>query len=76
MRAVTWTQRHILMVYARCNMSRRKTAEACFLSLQDIDYHLRMVEIKTGLNPHVFVDLVKLIFMCGDGGMFNLEAVT
>lgn len=58
-----------------CNMSRRKTAEACFLSLQDIDYHLRMVEIKTGLNPHVFVDLVKLIFMCGDGGMFNLEAV-
>lgn len=56
-------------------MSRRKTAEACFLSLQDIDYHLRMVEVKTGMNPHVFVDLVKLIFMCGDGGMFNLEAV-
>lgn len=75
MRAVTWTQRHILMVYARCNMSRRKTAEACFLSLKDIDYHLRMVEIKTGLNPHNFKDLVKLIFMCGDGGMFELDTL-
>lgn len=75
MRAVTWTQRHILMVYARCNMSRRKTAESCFLSLQDIDYHLRMVEIKTGLNPHNFKDLVKLIFMCGDGGMFELDTL-
>ena len=75
MRAVTWTQRHILMAYARCNMSRRKTAEACFLSMQDIDYHLRMVEIKTGLNPHNFKDLVKLIFMCGDGGMFELDTL-
>lgn len=75
MRAVTWTQRHILMVYARCNMSRRKTAEACFLSLQDIDYHLRMVEVKTGLNPHNLKDLVKLIFMCGDGGMFELDTL-
>lgn len=75
MRAVTWTQRHILMVYARYNMSRRKTAESCFLSLQDIDYHLRMVEIKTGLNPHNFKDLVKLIFMCGDGGMFELDTL-
>jgi hypothetical protein len=56
-------------------MSRRKTAEACFLSLQDIDYHLRMVEIKTGLNPHNFKDLVKLIFMCGDGGMFELDTL-
>lgn len=63
------------MVYARCNMSRRKTAEECFLSLQDIDYHLRMVEIKTGLNPHNFKDLVKLIFMCGDGGMFELDVL-
>lgn len=75
MRAITWTQRHILMVYARCNMSRRKTAEACFLSLQDIDYHLHMVEVKTGLNPHNFKDLVKLIFMCGDGGMFELDTL-
>lgn len=75
MRAITWTQRHILMVYARCNMSRRKTAEACFLSLQDIDYHLRMVEVKTGLNPHNFKDLVKLIFMCGGGGMFELDTL-
>ena len=56
-------------------MSRRKTAEACFLGLQDIDYHLRMVEIKTGLNPHNFKDLVKLIFMCGDGGMFELDTL-
>ena len=57
---------------AKCNMSSRKTAEEIFLSPGDVDYHLRMIEIKTGLNPRVFVDLVKLLFLCGEGNMFGL----
>lgn len=72
-KAITWTQKKLLAAYARCNMNRRKTAEQCFLSVQDVDYHLRMVEVKTGLNPHNFIDLVKLLYMCGEGNMLNLE---
>jgi sugar diacid utilization regulator len=72
MEAITWTQKKILPVFAKCNMSSRKTAEEIFLSPGDVDYHLRMIEIKTGLNPRVFVDLVKLLFLCGEGNMFGL----
>lgn len=73
--AITWTQKRILPVFAKCNMSSRKTAEEIFLSPRDVDYHLRMIEIKTGLNPRVFVDLVKLLFLCGEGNMLGLGEV-
>ena len=71
--AITWTQKKLLAAYARCNMSVTKTAQEAFLTPRDINYHLRMVRVKTGLDPAQFVDLVKLLFMCGEGGMFELE---
>lgn len=51
---------------------QQKDRRRDFLSPGDVDYHLRMIEIKTGLNPRVFVDLVKLLFLCGEGNMFGL----
>lgn len=32
MEAITWTQKKILPVFAKCNMSSRKTAEEIFLN--------------------------------------------
>lgn len=72
--ANTW-RRYDGMAMRDCLMSSRKTAEEIFLSPGDVDYHLRMIEIKTGLNPRVFVDLVKLLFLCGEGSMFELGAL-
>lgn len=63
--ALTWTQKRILEAYARCNMSRKKTAETCLYSPKDVDYHLRMVEVKTGLDPHVFCNLWRLLQAIG-----------
>lgn len=74
-RPLSWTQRRILAAYARCNMSTSKTAAEIYLTAKDISYHLRMIEQKTGLDPSCFVDLVKLLFMCGEGGMFELEGL-
>lgn len=65
--SVKWTWRGIKSLVA--------TQEEIFLSPGDVDYHLRMIEIKTGLNPRVFVDLVKLLFLCGEGNMFELGAL-
>ena len=45
--AITWTQKRILPVFAKCNMSSRKTAEEIFLSPGDVDYHLRMIETES-----------------------------
>lgn len=59
--SLTWAQKKILAAYARCNMSRKKTAETCMYTAKDVDYHLRMIEVKTGLNPHIFYDLVQLL---------------
>lgn len=73
--AITWTQKRILAAYARCNMSVTKTAQEVYLTPRDINYHMRMVRVKTGLDPTQFVDLVKLLFMCGEGGMFELEGL-
>ena len=71
--AITWTQKKLLAAYARCNMSVTKTAQEVYLTPRDINYHMRMVRVKTGLDPTQFVDLVKLLFMCGESGMFELE---
>lgn len=69
--ALTWTQKRILEAYARCNMSRKKTAEMCMYTARDIDYHMRMIEVKTGLNPHNFLDLVKLLKALGMEGLYD-----
>lgn len=68
---LTWTQKQILATYARCDMNVRKTAEAAFLTAKDIDYHLRMVNIKTGLDPRRFIDLVRLLRLTGNGDMLG-----
>lgn len=69
---VTYTQKQIVKAFARCDMDTPRTAKETMYSRQNVDYHLRMVQIKTGLNPRCFFDLVQLLILFGDNDMLKM----
>lgn len=69
---VTYTQKQIIKAFARCDMNAARTAKETMYSHQNVDYHLRMVQIKTGLNPRCFFDLIRLLILFGDGDMLRM----
>lgn len=73
MRPVTYTQKQIVKAFAKCDMSTSRTARETLYSQKDIDYHLRMVKLKTGLNPRNFIDLVRLLVLLGEADIFGME---
>ena len=51
----------IILTYAECNMNVRETARRMNYSWNAIYYQLQQIREKTGLDPCVFYDLVKLL---------------
>lgn len=55
------TDKEILIAFAECNMNVCETARVLVYHRNTVDYHLKRIEEKTGLNPKCFFDLVKLL---------------
>lgn len=50
-----------LLMFADCNMCITKTAKKLFYHRNTIIFRLQRICAKTGLNPLIFHDLVKLV---------------
>ena len=55
------TDKEILIVFAENNMNVCETARVLIYHRNNVDYHLKRIEEKTGLNPKNFFNLVKLL---------------
>lgn len=51
----------VLLAWSRNNMKRRPTGKALGIAPQTLDYHLRQIALRTGLDPKRFVDLIALL---------------
>lgn len=60
-----------LLDFAKYDMNTYKTARETFFSYNTIAYRLGRVKEKTGLDPHKFYDLMKLVLILEkvDGSM-------
>jgi carbohydrate diacid regulator len=60
-----------LLAYAENDMTILRTAKEGFLHYNTVKYRLNRVKEKTGLDPHKFYDLMKLVQMAEkeNGGM-------
>ena len=54
-----------VLAFAEYDMGIRKTARETFFHYNTIVYRLERVKEKTGLDPHRFYDLMKLVQMLG-----------
>lgn len=73
---MTKQQKEIILQLCDCNMSPNMVAKKMNYHRNTIIYHLRKIKEKTGLDPMVFNDLVKLKAMAERKGilyMKNLE---
>ena len=59
----TLTEKEVetVLAFAKCDMTVYKTAKELYFSTNAIQYRLRQVEKKTGLDPNNFYDLMKLV---------------
>ncbi len=53
--------RETILAYAAANMRRKKAASALFICDATMEYRLRQIKIKTGLDPKKFEELAVLI---------------
>lgn len=60
---MTEQRKAVILAYADCNMNMKETARYMGYSCGAIQHHLRQIKGKTGLDPHVFYDLVELLDM-------------
>ena len=51
----------LLKAWAGNNMNRRRTSEALFMAKSTLDYQIKRIWQRTGLDPRKFTDLVKLM---------------
>ena len=54
-------ERNIILSLARNGLVRSRAAKDLFYSLNNIKYHVEKIQLKTGLNPMDFYDMVKLL---------------
>jgi carbohydrate diacid regulator len=52
-----------LLAYAENDMNVLRTAKEGFLHYNTVKYRLKRIKEKTGLDPHRFYDLMKLVQM-------------
>lgn len=52
---------NVVLAFAQNNMKILTTAKAVYMNRNSIRYHLKKVKDHTGLNPHNFYDLIKLV---------------
>lgn len=55
------TDKEIILAFAENNMNVCETARKSVYHRNSIDYHLRNIKHKTGLDPKRFYDLVELV---------------
>lgn len=58
---LTNANKKIVLAFAENDMKVSKTARSTFYSKNTIDYHLKCVKQKTGLDPFKFYDLVEIL---------------
>lgn len=58
---LTERDREVVLAFAKNNMDAAKAARDMPMHRNSVIYHLERVKKKTGLNPLVFYDLVKLV---------------
>ncbi|MBQ4160573.1 MAG: helix-turn-helix domain-containing protein [Clostridia bacterium] len=58
---LTDVQKEILKKFADCDLKVSRTSTAMFMAQGTVNYHLREIKRKTGLNPRSFWDLIKLL---------------
>lgn len=58
---ITVQNAKILLAFADNNMRVQSTARAVHYCPTNVEYHLVKIKRVTGLNPHKFHDLVKLV---------------
>lgn len=63
MRLLTPDDEKFISVLAKYRMDEERAAEAIGYSVEGLDYHLRQIHEKSGLNPRDFFDLYKLACM-------------
>ncbi len=56
-------QRDVIIAFAENDMITEKTAKVMVYSRNTVDYHLKNIKKKTGLNPMCFFDLIRLYAM-------------
>lgn len=56
-------RKDIILAMAECNMNVSEVAQMKHYHRNSIIYHCNHIHQKTGLNPHNFYDLVKLVDM-------------
>lgn len=65
--------RQLLLTYAKCDMKLKRTAETLNYGQSTVNQRMRMIKRLTGLNPHKFWQLCKLLDAhCG--GIADLTA--
>lgn len=55
--------REVILALAECDMNIQRAARRIYLSRSCMDYHIRRIHEKTGLNPRRFYDLEQLVEM-------------
>lgn len=62
---LTPRMREVVLALAECDMNTSRAAGRIYLSRGCIEYHIRRIRERTGLEPRRFYDLEKLVEMAG-----------
>lgn len=54
-------EKDILLAFAHNDNSLKKTAQALYMTIPNVHYHIEKIKKRTGLNPRNFFDLGKLL---------------
>lgn len=54
-----------VVAYAHSNMNVHETSRRCYCHRGTVEYRLRRVKEKTGLDPRNFFELIKLLYGIG-----------
>ena len=60
---MTDIQKRIVLEFAEHDMKAQRVAKELDYHINTVDYHLRRIHQKTGLNPKCFYDLVELLMI-------------
>lgn len=59
---MTEKERKVLLTFADCNMRLTETGERLHYHRNSVEYILKRIHQKTGLDPRKFYDLLKLLW--------------
>lgn len=70
--ALSYKQAKVILMYAKMDMDAVATGDRLWMSYGSINYQLRKIKDETGLNPHKFYDLCRLVGMA-QGRMYGSQ---